>query len=485
MRLAYETELTHLGTLQEFVLPKEAKLYCGARSISRGKFKSAIYSIFLFQLSSDFEHELVPRLAFDGAFNRRRIHQLHAQADSKGIGLIALMAYLGNHAATDSRDRIFSVLGMITAEDRRLIGVPEYTSSAETQFARLVRSYWEAYGELDIICFVHLFSRYSPSMDPGLEHAVPSWAPDWRTTLDSSSPVPLMASQSASEHIGNFRPIHSMSWKAAYDAPGSRLRKQANIHFSDNLKEIWCDGVVIDTVHGLGGLDDRELRCQSFICAEEGHVISQSADIPTREPRATMLPTDWIEAIARSLVLNRKDKYLCYYAPQSYTEDFISLCQSCVQDGLVDWSFYSWFELNKRLEFGGEALEDLVKSLPTRSQNPPQIRRPASCPLRRGHDTSSETTHTFLSRFHDTVRKKARRLMVTKNGHVGAAPCRAREGDIVALLFGCSIPLVLRRKGEREAWQVIGEAYAHGFMNGEVGELIREGKKSARHFRLI
>jgi hypothetical protein len=65
-----------LGTLQEFVLPNEARLYCGAANISRGKFKSAIYSIFLCStMSTEFEHELVPRKAFDGAFNRRRIHQ--------------------------------------------------------------------------------------------------------------------------------------------------------------------------------------------------------------------------------------------------------------------------------------------------------------------------------------------------------------------------------------------------------------------------
>jgi len=38
---------TRVWTLQEFVLPKEAKLYCGPAGISRGRFKSAIYSIFL------------------------------------------------------------------------------------------------------------------------------------------------------------------------------------------------------------------------------------------------------------------------------------------------------------------------------------------------------------------------------------------------------------------------------------------------------
>jgi hypothetical protein len=71
--LLHRSWWTRVWTLQEFVLPKEAKLYCGSRSITRGKFKSAIYSIFLCStISNDFEHELVPREAFTGAFNRRR-----------------------------------------------------------------------------------------------------------------------------------------------------------------------------------------------------------------------------------------------------------------------------------------------------------------------------------------------------------------------------------------------------------------------------
>ncbi|KAF2029049.1 hypothetical protein EK21DRAFT_90109 [Setomelanomma holmii] len=478
---------TRVWTLQEFVLPKEAKLYCGMQSISRGKFKSAIYSIFLCStISNDFEHELVPRVAFDGAFNRRRIHQLHTKAGTPGISLVAIMAYLGNHMATDSRDRIFSVLGLITPRDRKLIGAPEYGTSTGTQFAKLVRSFWNEYHSLDIICYVHLFSRYSGPIDPGAEDAVPWWAPDWRATIDFASPVPLMASQSANEHIGNFRPLHSMKWTVVYDAPGSQLRRKADVSFADNLKELWCNGIILDTIHGLGGLDSRELRCHSFSCAEECHTVLQSATQQKRSPRASMLAMDWLEAIARSLVLDRKEKYLCFQAPQGYVTDFRYLCHACVAGEPVDWSFATWFEINRHLKFGDQTLEDLVRSVPMEfPATPPPLDRPPSYPIRQKNNVDSDAPHTYLSRFHDTVRKKARRLLVTDGGYVGVAPCRAREGDLVAILYGCSIPLILRRTGDREAWQVIGEAYVHGFMNGEVAELIRRGKKETHRFRLV
>lgn len=396
------------------------------------------------------------------------------------------MAYLGNHSATDSRDRIFSVLGLVTARDRKLIGAPEYTSSTELQFARLVRSFWLEYESLDIICFVHLFSRYSGSIDPGPDTAVPWWAPDWRAMIDFASPVPLMASQSASQHIGNFRPLRSATWKAKYDAPGGSLIKKANVRFSDNLKELWCDGVILDTIHGLGGLDQRELRCQSFICAESGHTMLQSEADQERGSRSHMLPTDWLDAIARSLVLDRQDKYLCFHAPTHYITDFVHLCHACIADEPVDWSFATWFDWNRKLRFGNQTLEEIMKSIPIENPlSPPPLNRPPSYPMHRKNDSDFDKLDSFLSRFHDTVRKKARRLMVTNEGIVGTAPCRAREGDVVAVLFGCSIPLVLRNRGEREAWQVIGEGYAHGYMDGEIASLLKRGKKSSHRFRLV
>ncbi|KAH5305155.1 hypothetical protein HBI23_181910 [Parastagonospora nodorum] len=487
-KLLYRPWWTRVWTLQEFVLPKEAKLYCGSESISRGKFKSAVYSIFLCStISNEFEHELVPRDAFTGAFNRRRIHQLHTKADAQGISLIALMAYLGNHAATDSRDRIFSVLGLVTGKDRSLVGPAEYSSTTQTQFAKLVQTYWSTYGDLDIICFVHLFSRYGGPSEAISEEEMPSWVPDWSATINFASPVPLMVSQSPTTHIGNFRPIHSVMWKAKYDAPGSYLRKRAHVEFSEDMKDLWCEGVILDTIHGLAALDDRELRCRSFVCAKQGHDVVQSKTSQTQAPRATMLPMDWLEGIAQSLVLGRKDKYLCDYAPQHYVWDFVYLCHACIANDPVDWSFASWFELNRNMKFGSQILEELVRAVPMEGPiSPPPLRRPASYPIRRADDNYAHRLDTFLTRFHDTARKKARRLLVTNEGLIGAAPCRARDGDVVTVLFCCSIPLVLRKQeATDEAWQVIGEAYMHGFMSGETAGLFKRGKKSIHRIHLV
>jgi hypothetical protein len=67
-----------------------------------------------------------------------------------------------------------------------------------------------------------------------------------------------------------------------------------------------------------------------------------------------------------------------------------------------------------------------------------------------------------------------RRFLLTKNGYFGWGPDNMYEndpskelqvGDKIAIVFGCSTPLVIRPVGDK--FEVVGEAYVQGFMDGE------------------
>jgi hypothetical protein len=54
----------------------------------------------------------------------------------------------------------------------------------------------------------------------------------------------------------------------------------------------------------------------------------------------------------------------------------------------------------------------------------------------------------------------------------GLCPGRTEVGDLICILYGCSVPVILRDKapdspGDRKWFEVIGEAYVHGKMDGE------------------
>lgn len=68
-----------------------------------------------------------------------------------------------------------------------------------------------------------------------------------------------------------------------------------------------------------------------------------------------------------------------------------------------------------------------------------------------------------------------RRLFRTGRGFLGLVPEKAIKGDLICILFGCSVPVVLRRHSSPQTlgdyFEFIGECYVHGLMEGEAFEI--------------
>lgn len=64
-----------------------------------------------------------------------------------------------------------------------------------------------------------------------------------------------------------------------------------------------------------------------------------------------------------------------------------------------------------------------------------------------------------------------RRFFITKGGRFGIGPKSMGFGDRVVVFFGSKVPFILRKYGPgagRRGWQVVGECYVYGAMQGEV-----------------
>ena len=87
----------------------------------------------------------------------------------------------------------------------------------------------------------------------------------------------------------------------------------------------------------------------------------------------------------------------------------------------------------------------------------------------------------FLKRVQEVIWR--RRLIKTKGGtgendlpRLGLAPQLTKKRDLICILYGCSVPVVLRKKHAGkpdEHYEFIGECYVHGIMEGEAFDLIR------------
>jgi hypothetical protein len=95
-----------------------------------------------------------------------------------------------------------------------------------------------------------------------------------------------------------------------------------------------------------------------------------------------------------------------------------------------------------------------------------------------------QTMAEFVQRVKQAVWN--RRFFLTRTSRseesfYGFAPQETRSEDLIAILFGCSVPVVLRKNEGSDSYQFIGECYVHGVMDGEAIRDRGLGKKKLEY----
>tara|TARA_R110002003_G_scaffold431_5_gene19672 strand:+ start:51023 stop:51568 length:546 start_codon:yes stop_codon:yes gene_type:complete len=131
----------------------------------------------------------------------------------------------------------------------------------------------------------------------------------------------------------------------------------------------------------------------------------------------------------------------------------------------LDGAYYSrwsrWRDANKNFQLAGRPFDEyFYESIPD--------------------DAHVEDYETAWSAWVRT--SLGRRIAVSKRGYMAWVPDnrndstdhQTRVDDYLAIIMGCSTPIVLRPCGEK--YLVVGEGYIQGFMNGEISDAIRTGQ---------
>lgn len=79
-----------------------------------------------------------------------------------------------------------------------------------------------------------------------------------------------------------------------------------------------------------------------------------------------------------------------------------------------------------------------------------------------------------------------RRLFQTVDGHLGLGPAAMKAGDMVCVLFGSTVPFILREvASETTCFQVVGECYVQSLMKGRAIDEWRNGKLIVDDFVIV
>ncbi|KAI8635167.1 heterokaryon incompatibility protein-domain-containing protein [Xylariaceae sp. FL1651] len=441
---------TRVWVVQELSLANQqaAIVRCGKASVPWLSFLVAAYAI----ESSWFIVEAIVTSVFPDdkvdSFNNgirmaqcRRVDPTHPP-----YALLELLHQHRDCESTDPKDKVYGLLGL--SGDAEDIGItPNYGRSPEEIFTDLFKKHVLATKSLDMICAV----RFPKKFD-----SLPSWVPDW--SVDQTVPGICINDRYVGGNDFAGSPIAHFQ---RYATSGISLPQVSFLGM-----QMSAAGVCFDSIASVAGVDEGMAfeNLESFGRADDtGKSASDSdtfnewlnmiLDSPIWDSIAARYgKDDVIDAFCRTLVGNRNNRMM---KPPDHAETDSEAERGDSEDGTPS-------ENRDTFDSGGNTREpeeqeehDKEDAMSVSSDGPV---------LFSPHEMLDMTVDGFRSCIQVAWGK---RFAIFDGGYMGIIPRCARVGDVVAVLLGCTMPLILRRN-QGSHFTVVGECYVHGAMDGEV-----------------
>lgn len=450
-----------LWIIQEVVLGSSGTIIrCGDMSIDWGSFCHAIGFLFdyLWTLKDGLlKSEMRSKGLTSRAMSTKGLHLVHqdlwtlSHFEKEGtgrVGFARLLDVAGSAHSRDARDRVYGLLGMIDPSIESSLSL-DYTTHPGEVYAEIAKLFIIHSGNLEAI----------REGNPWGSQNGPSWAADW--TWNGRLRHSRLEAPSGWNQFG---PPHLQIAKSTlqYHASGESRMQISNP--TDRLHLV-CRGFVVDKIDGLTA------REKGFTTWERESIIQ-----PKQRNSIYGSVADTAKALHRTLMGDREesDKELhetLLHLPSSFKDtlpEFQRLGWKwfCQRKGYY-YRYEVWRRKNKHFWLGKQKLGDyFTDKIP--------------------EDASEEDFKEAYSCFDRVC--KGRRFMTTETGYMGWAPDniygtdenQTREGDMIAIIFGCSTPITIRPYGSK--FQVLGGTYVQGLMEGEAMGFLKSGLYKVQDF---
>ena len=360
------------------------------------------------------------------------------------LGFRRLLEIAGSALCRDIRDKVFALTGMMEPGIANEV-IRNYGFDHARLFAAVAKAFILHYDNLEPL----------RQANPWGTQGAPTWAADWTWPgrMRCSRPESNIAGPLCNSLDPDPKP------ETMYNADGG-MPAHYSILDSD-LKLLQCDGFLLDEVAGLGAPEDgffhwarkRLVQCATWRSSYGDEEATASA-LYKALLGARILKGKRAEG-RHSAVSSLPSTFQAAF-PQFKRREWIWLAG---QEGYY-FKWEQWRRAHDHLMLGSRTLRSYFTDLiPEDAQEP-----------------------TYVEIYSTVCRMvKERRFMLTKNGYFGWAPDnayggetdQARIGDLIAIIYGCSTPLVIRPCGDK--FQVVGEAYVECFMDGEAIDLLHRG----------
>ncbi|UJO19918.1 uncharacterized protein CLAFUR5_10435 [Fulvia fulva] len=333
-----------------------------------------------------------------------------ARTDGLEIPILQLLGYVRLQSATDARDKVYAIMGLLSEDQRSRLPRPDYDAEVMEVYIALAASVVLSSRSLDVLAWKN------PYVEPFFT-GMPSWVPDWRSLQEAGNvgnervQMPVISPRHGAEPFGTYDPVHNASLYPIspynFDFTNERVLHARGVHVD----------AVADWSEQIGGLDSLPppRYKEDFTFHQE-----QILDSPLRDMRTKLVDSNTLtsDAFWRIVSHDQYIKRLNRYRSET-----------------------------RRLGKEGYTTLGGVKFPPVTPEDEEAI-------LKLEYRSGIEL-------------KGARDLILrTRTGYWGAFPRNTRPGDTVVVLFGARKPVLLRK--HRSFHVFVGECYVHGIMGGEV-----------------
>ena len=342
-----------------------------------------------------------------------------ARSKNKSISLLTLLIATSERESKEPRDRLYALLGLAPTEVQTKVSI-QYDVPPAKVFLNYAKWEVQRSGGPIILLMACVKNEFA---------GLPSWCPkfDEKPEIQALG----MLAHTANYHAG-FRPKEKNTTCYVTCIPDSNLIKTQGIlvdRITEKIPAGW------QPFGALDGHRAKEMAGQGL--AWEASCLELSQEIYNQ-------PNTVPEGHWRTLIANK------------------IISDACVVDQLHEYHL----------------LRRLLGHISIHGCQPPNE-------TLRTWEVVGLTVEEMLSTtdYHSSVNQAMHRrsFVSTQRGRIGLVPDRARVGDLICVLYNVSVPLVLRpRAYDEKIFELVGESYVHGLMQGEALEL--HGQEGIQHF---
>lgn len=497
---------TRVWIVQEVAMaadPGVARILCGKRELRWLTMARAAFHLKdIADFHTDADMDVNPLLELTLTLESAR-HRHNDTNIIDGPTLLDLLVQNRDRKASDPRDKVFALLGLLRNHEWQVQIQPDYHISWAELYRKVVVAEVQTTWSLNVL-------RYcNPPRDIGLDES--SWAPDWsrvsRRRLLKGPPEHrkycAAADFVADEAFFLGRTLTTKGLlidtiRSSFPLPQvGYLDVLSQIGLLKAISECKVSLLASNFREDTSPYGDADAQCEALwrtifldrfkACSDYGLRGSASNQSASRRGSMEPVPADWRPQLPKRESSKSSHVRAFSIGNVSHTSHHDWLPHTSEGWRARDpkrWPRWT-LECDKKAISAAMLQVDSPFDL---TSHPFNFFVPDMYQHRRAKNEDVQSYHAFFKEDEKDILSYHidRALFITEKGYVGLGPDRCKALDFVAVIAGADVPFVMesRAVSKKDAFCLIGEAYVHGAMHGEAVRSIEEGKDAWKHIVL-